>query len=118
VLSRTIRRVANSIRVDSNRSPLTRRRSGAGCRHPHLVQRLPDRGQRRRGPLRERQVVKTDHAQIARNRRPVPARRLVHPGRLLVTAGEDGRRPGVEVVAVLLAERPGDVRVLPTDDGA
>jgi raffinose/stachyose/melibiose transport system permease protein len=57
-----------------------------GC-PAHLGQRLAHRGQRRRDPAGDRQVVEADHAQVLRDPQPALPRRLVDAQRLLVVAG-------------------------------
>ena len=95
VLSRTTRLVARSIRGTDSSGRLLHPDDQAGrlLRHPH--QRLPDRREPRAHPLRERDVVVTDHGQVVRDMHAERAHRIQDPERLQVAAREDrGRAVG------------------------
>ena len=78
--------------------------------HPaHLGERLPHRGQRRRGPAGHRQVVEPDDAEVARHIEAGDPSRLDDAEGLLVAAGEDGGRRVGEREQVSGALVPADV---------
>jgi hypothetical protein len=78
--------------------------------HPaHLGERLPHRGQRRRGSAGHRQVVEPDDTEVARHIEAGDPSRLDDAEGLLVAAGEDGGRRVGEREQVSDARVPAEV---------
>ena len=91
----------------SGASPLASRQHQLGGRDGHLDQRLADGGQRRPDPLRDRQVVEADDAQVLGDVQPRLAGGLVDAERLEVVAGEDrGRAVGQREQRAALGRSP------------
>ena len=84
--------VASSTRVWAGCSPSAIATTSSAADLGHLHQRLTDGRQRRADPLRDRQVVEPDDAEVFGDVEPELAGRLVDAERLQVVAGEDGRR--------------------------